>query len=266
MFFHKYNYLHNKGKTITNSWREATRIVIVVVLERVLLVRMLLVVVRRRRRLMRRRHHVTVAAVVVAGRGGADVGLISVPRGGRGVRTALLLLLRQAAAAGGDDVAAVGADRHGDAADAERDAVGRVGEVGAGRRRPNVHVAQRLRHRPNVVVGEAQRLDLGQLGVLRESRQHAAQSLQRVVQHVHAVSFAVIGLDAPRPLQPHHLHRAASATLAAASRPLPPRRRLRALAQVGLGVRVAFVRQLERHRRVGAAVRRVAAVHAARHH
>lgn len=66
---------------------------------------------------------------------------------------------------------------------------------------PLVRQAQSLRQSPDVVVGEAQRLNLGELGVVGEGGQHAAQRIQRRVQVVHTVSLAVVGLDASAPAQ-----------------------------------------------------------------
>ena len=59
--------------------------------------------------------------------------------------------------------------------------------------------------RPNVVVGESQRLDLGQLRLVGEGRQDHPQLLEGHVEHVHAVALAIIGLGPAQPLQPLHL-------------------------------------------------------------
>lgn len=54
---------------------------------------------------------------------------------------------------------------------------------------------------PDVVVSEAQGLDLGQLGVLGQSWQDASQRVQSRVQIVHAVALSVVRLHpAPAPL------------------------------------------------------------------
>lgn len=54
---------------------------------------------------------------------------------------------------------------------------------------------------PDVVVSEAQGLDLGQFGVLGQSRQDASQRVQSRVQVVHAVALSVVRLrPAPAPL------------------------------------------------------------------
>ena len=63
-----------------------------------------------------------------------------------------------------------------------------VGEAGVwrdGGRLALVDGGGRLGERPDVVVGEAQRLDLGQLRLVGEGGQHQPQLLQRHVQHVH---------------------------------------------------------------------------------
>lgn len=44
-------------------------------------------------------------------------------------------------------------------------------------------------------MSEAQSLDFGELGVVREGWQHTAQGVQRIVQVVHAVPLAVVGLQ-----------------------------------------------------------------------
>lgn len=62
--------------------------------------------------------------------------------------------------------------------------------------------AERLGERPNVVVSEAKRLDLGQFRVLREGGQHLPQGIQRRVQIVHPVPLAVVGLQAAALLEP----------------------------------------------------------------
>lgn len=58
-----------------------------------------------------------------------------------------------------------------------------------------VRDADGFRECPDVVVSEAQSLDFGELGVIREGRQHTPQSVQRIVQVVHPVPFAVVGLQ-----------------------------------------------------------------------
>jgi hypothetical protein len=84
---------------------------------------------------------------------------------------------------GGYHVAAL-PDAHGHVADAQGDLAGRDG------------AAKGLLQGPDVVVGEAQRLDLGELGVLGEGRQGHAQPLQGVVQGVHPVALPIVRLDA----------------------------------------------------------------------
>jgi hypothetical protein len=64
---------------------------------------------------------------------------------------------------------------------------------------PLIRQAQCLSKSPDVIVGEAQRLDLGELSVIREGGQHTSQCVQRSVQVVHAVALAVVGFDAPAP-------------------------------------------------------------------
>ena len=66
---------------------------------------------------------------------------------------------------------------------------------------------QRLRQRPDVVVGEPQRLDLRQLRLVRKSRQHEPQLFEGHVEHVHPVALAVVGLRAPKLLYPGHFSR-----------------------------------------------------------
>lgn len=63
-------------------------------------------------------------------------------------------------------------------------------------------VAQGLRERPDVIVREAQGLDLRQLRVLRVRRQGHPQAFQGVVQGVHPVPLAIVRLYPPVPLQP----------------------------------------------------------------
>lgn len=58
-----------------------------------------------------------------------------------------------------------------------------------------IRQAQGLGERPDVVMGEAQGLDLGELGVLGERGEHLAQRVQCRVEVVHAVSLAVVGLQ-----------------------------------------------------------------------
>ena len=53
-------------------------------------------------------------------------------------------------------------------------------------------------------MGEAQSLDLGELGLVGEGRQNLPQLVQRVVQVMHAVPLAVVGLHPPVFL--HHMH------------------------------------------------------------
>lgn len=86
-----------------------------------------------------------------------------------GVRRAEPLLRRHGAAPGrrGDHVAVL-ADADGDVTDVHRD----LAALG---------VAQGLRERPDVIVGEAQRLDLGQLRVLGEGRQSHPEAFEGVV-------------------------------------------------------------------------------------
>lgn len=50
--------------------------------------------------------------------------------------------------------------------------------------------------RPNVVVRELERFDFRQFRVVRVRGQHAPESVQRFVQHVHPVAFPVVGLHA----------------------------------------------------------------------
>lgn len=97
-----------------------------------------------------------------------------------------------AAPRGRGDRVATFADADGDAAHVDGDLAG----LGA---------AQSLRQRPNVIVGEAQGLDLGELGVFRKGGQGHAQPLQSVVQRVHPVPLAVVGLHPPVPFQPQDL-------------------------------------------------------------
>lgn len=91
---------------------------------------------------------------------------------------------------------AVVADADGDAADAHGDGVLVLLRLSD---------AHRLTQRPDVVVREPQRLYLRQLRVLRECGQDAAQFVQRLVQHVHAVPLPVVRLLAPVLLQTDHL-------------------------------------------------------------
>lgn len=91
----------------------------------------------------------------------------------------------------GDHVAVL-ADADGDVADVHGDLAG-------------LRVAQGLRQSPDVVVGEAQCLDLRQLRVLWKGRQGHPQALQGVVQGMHPVTLAVVRLYPSVPLQPEHL-------------------------------------------------------------
>lgn len=83
----------------------------------------------------------------------------------------------------GDHVTAL-ADADGDVADAEGDLAGGL-------------AAEGLLERPDVVVGEAEGLDLGELGVLGEGGQGHAETFEGVVERVHAVTLAVVRLHAP---------------------------------------------------------------------
>lgn len=58
-----------------------------------------------------------------------------------------------------------------------------------------VRQAQGLGERPDVIVGEAQGLDLGELGVLGERGEYLAQRVQRRIEVVHAVALTVVGLQ-----------------------------------------------------------------------
>lgn len=55
--------------------------------------------------------------------------------------------------------------------------------------------AQGLGERPDVIVGEAQGLDLGELGVLGKRGEDLAQRVQRGIEVVHAVALTVVGLQ-----------------------------------------------------------------------
>ena len=80
-----------------------------------------------------------------------------------------------------------------------------AGQLLAGRRQrlqpieAVVRYAQRLRQRPDIIVGEAQRLDLGELRVVRKGGQDTAQRVQRRVEVMHPIALAVVGLLAPAP-------------------------------------------------------------------
>lgn len=69
---------------------------------------------------------------------------------------------------------------------------------------------QSLRQGPDVIVRKAESFDFGQFGLLRKGGQDSAESIQGVIQHVHAVAFAVVGFDSTGPFDPHHLGRTAS--------------------------------------------------------
>ncbi len=69
------------------------------------------------------------------------------------------------------------------------------------RRSPALDGVDALSQRPDVVVGESQRLDLGQLCLVWKCGQHVPQLLQCHVEHVHAVALAVVGLCAADALQ-----------------------------------------------------------------
>ena len=66
---------------------------------------------------------------------------------------------------------------------------------------------QDLAQGPDVVLGQAQGLDLGQLLCLGVARHHAPQPLQSIVQPVHPVSLPRIGLHPAHlePLNGNHL-------------------------------------------------------------
>ena len=59
---------------------------------------------------------------------------------------------------------------------------------------PGLNGLERLRQGPDVVVGEPQGLDLGQLRLVRKGGQDQAELLQGAVQHLHPVALTVIGL------------------------------------------------------------------------
>lgn len=109
------------------------------------------------------------------------------------VRRAKSLLRGHRATSGrrGDHVAVL-ADADGHVADVHRDLAG-------------LGISQRLRQRPDVVVGEPEGLDLRQLRVFRKGRQGHPQTFQGVVERVHPVSLAIVGLYSTVPFQPEHL-------------------------------------------------------------
>ena len=59
---------------------------------------------------------------------------------------------------------------------------------------PGLNGLERLCQGPDVVVGEPQGLDLGQLGLVRKGGQDQTELLQGAVQHLHPVALTVIGL------------------------------------------------------------------------
>lgn len=66
-------------------------------------------------------------------------------------------------------------------------------------------VPQRLGQGPDVVVGETERLDFRELGVLRKRGQRHPKTFQRVVESVHPVPLAIVRLYSTIPFQSEHL-------------------------------------------------------------
>lgn len=66
-------------------------------------------------------------------------------------------------------------------------------------------VPERLGQGPDVVVGETERLDFRELGVLRKRGQRHPKTFQRVVQSVHPVPLAIVRLYSTIPFQSEHL-------------------------------------------------------------
>ena len=113
--------------------------------------------------------------------------------GKHGVRRAESLLRghRATSGRGGDHVSILAdADRH--VADVHRDLA-------------CLGIPQRLRQRPDVVVGETEGLDFRELRVFRKGRQRHPETFERVVQRVHPVSFAIVRLYPTAPFQSEHL-------------------------------------------------------------
>lgn len=66
-------------------------------------------------------------------------------------------------------------------------------------------VVQHLLEGENVVVRKAQRFDFGEFSVLRKCGQRQAQLFERIVQHVHSIALAIVGLHATVFLDAHNL-------------------------------------------------------------
>lgn len=62
-----------------------------------------------------------------------------------------------------------------------------------------------LREGEDVVVGETEGLDLGQLRLFRESGQSRAEAIQGVVEHVHPVPLTIVRLHPASLLDPEDL-------------------------------------------------------------
>lgn len=143
---------------------------------------------------LHRRTHALVAVAIVFLPFRRDKSLLRwIRRKGRGVLRSEPLLSRDRAAAGRrSDHVAILANADGNIADVDRD----LAALG---------ITQRLRQRPDVVVRESQRLDLREFRVLRKRRQSHPETFKSVVQGVHSVTFAVVRLYSPVPLQSQHL-------------------------------------------------------------
>ena len=74
-------------------------------------------------------------------------------------------------------------------------------------RRAAVHRPDGLLEGPDVVVGEPQRLDLGQLGLVGKGGQDCPQLFQGLVQRLHPRPLPVVGLGPPQPLEVDHVRR-----------------------------------------------------------